>query len=281
MSQTKKRVLITGANSYIGDSFRQYLEQYPQSYDVNIIDTIGWNPVPDDFRDYDVVFNVAGIAHIRETDENRHLYYDVNRDLAIKIAKAAKSSGVKQLILLSSMSVYGLTVGHITKSTLPRPVNAYGQSKLQADTEIETLADDTFRFVCLRPPMVYGKNCKGNYQLLRKFALKSPLFPKYVNKRSMVFIGNLCEFVKECIDLERSGMFFPQNAEYTVTSEMVRLIAEANGKKIRLTGAFNPAIKIAPVNVVKKVFGSLTYELTDTVGKYGFADSIRMTEGKL
>lgn len=126
--------------------------------------------------------------------------------------------------------------------------------------------------------MVYGNGCKGNYQSLRNFALKSPIFPNYKNQRSMIYIGNLCEFVKNCIDEEKRGLFFPQNAEYTNTSEMVRLIAESNRKKIRLTKAFNWAVKNAPVGVVKKVFGSLTYEPVDIVGKFGFVESIRLTE---
>ena len=85
-----KRVLITGKGSYSGESVKQYLLQYPADYNVAIIDTIGWNPNAFDFSDYDVVFNAAGIAHIKETKKNRHLYYEVNRDLAINIAKAAK-----------------------------------------------------------------------------------------------------------------------------------------------------------------------------------------------
>ncbi len=273
-----KRILITGEGSYIGDSIKNALSQWPDKYSVNIKDTINWEPIKENFTGYDIVFNVAGIAHIKETSENRHLYYDINRDLVVKIAKAAKEAGVKQFILLSTMSVYGLTVGHIKKSTPVNPVNAYGKSKAEADEEILKLAGEDFKFACLRPPMVYGKGCKGNYQSLRSFALRSFVFPDYKNQRSMIYIGNLCEFVKQVIDLEKSGLFFPQNAEYTRTSDMVRIIAEANGKKIMLTKAFNWVIKIVYINVVKKVFGSLTYERVDTINTYGLEESIRVTE---
>ena len=126
--------------------------------------------------------------------------------------------------------------------------------------------------------MVYGKNCKGNYQTLRKFAIKSPVFPEIDNKRSMIYIGNLCEFVKKCIDCEQSGLFFPQNAEYTNTSSMVKSIAEYNGKNIRLTKAFNWILKKCDAGVVKKVFGDLVYDNVDLVDKYGLRESIRMTE---
>ena len=273
-----KHILIAGAGSYIGESFKEFLSQWPDEYKVDVIGTKGLDPKPEMFNGIDAIFCVAGIAHIKETAENRHLYFDVNRDLVIKIAKAAKAAGVKQFILLSSMSVYGLEVGRITKDMEPKPVTAYGQSKLEADEEIKKLDDENFIFTCLRPPMVYGKKCTGNYQTLRKLALKSPVFPQVNNTRSMIYICNLCEFVKECIEFERRGIFFPQNAEYTNTSEMVKQIAEEHGKKIRLTKAFNWAIKIVPVNVVKKVFGDLVYESVDTVSKYGLRESIRLTE---
>ena len=273
-----KKILIAGANSYIGDSFKRYMESWPDRYEVSIYDTMGAQPSAELFKGTDAIFCVAGIAHIKETDENRHLYFDVNRDLVVKIAEAAKEAGVRQMVLLSSMSVYGMDTGFITKETRPRPVNAYGESKLQADELIRKLEDESFLFACLRPPMVYGKNCKGNYQRLREFALKSPVFPNYNNKRSMVYIGNLCEFVKRAIDEEKSGLFFPQNAEYTNTSRMVELIAQEHGKKIRLTKAFNWALKIVKVSVVKKVFGDLTYEKVDLVDRYGFEESVKEAE---
>ena len=273
-----KRILITGAGSYTGDCVKDYLLSETDKYSVDMIDTMGFEPKPEDFDGYDAVFNVAGIAHIKETDENRALYFKVNRDLIIKIAKAAKAGGVKQFILLSSMSVYGKLTGKISKKTKAAPNTAYGKSKAQADAAIAKLADDSFKFACLRPPMVYGKDCKGNYQTLRKFALASPVFPDYKNQRSMIYIGNLCEFVKQVIDEEKSGLFFPQNSEYVNTSEMVKRIAKVNGMNIRLTGAFNAGIKLAKMNVVKKVFGTLIYEKVDTVDKFGFDESISLTE---
>lgn len=275
-----KKVLITGAKSYIGDSVSDYLLKNSDLYTVEVKDTFGWDPKVSDFIGFDVVFNVAGIAHIKETKQNRHLYFDVNRDLVINIAKRAKEAGVKQFILLSTMSVYGLTTGHITKNTPVNPVNAYGKSKAEADDAIRALEDNNFKFCCLRPPMVYGKNCKGNYQSLRKFSIKYPLFPCYKNERSMVYIGNLCEFVKCCIDYEYSGLFFPQNSEYVNTSDMVKLIALEHGKKIRLTKVFNWAIKIAPLKIVKKVFGNLTYDHIDLVDKFSLPESVRLTEGE-
>ncbi len=273
-----KRVLITGANSFIGESIRDYLEKEPYRYMVCSRDAINWIPTPDDFVDVDVVVDVVGIAHIKETKANRQLYYDINRDLNVKIAKAAKQGGVKQFILFSSMSVYGLTTGHISKTTPVKPVNAYGRAKAEADEEIQKLEDEEFIFTCLRPPMIYGKGCKGNYQRLRKLALKVPIFPKINNKRSMLYIGNLCEFVKQCIDDNREGLFFPQNAEWVNTSDMVKRIAECHGKKILFTRTFNWIINVLPLDIMRKVFGSLIYEQVDLIDKYDFGESVNLSE---
>lgn len=276
-----KKILITGTESYIGVNVEKYLLQYRDQYQVDSVNMIGdeWNDR--DFSEYDVIFHVAGIAHIKETKKNAQLYYDVNERLAVSVAEKAKNSGVSHFIILSSMSVYGLTVGHITKHTKPCPVNNYGKAKYNADLKIGKMDCPTFRVAILRPPMVYGKGCKGNYQTLRKFALKSPVFPNYKNKRSMIYIGNLVTFIKNVIDEQKNGVFFPQDAEYVCTSELVRKIGDYNGNVIIMTPAFNWIIwfmlKIE-VGVFKKVFGTLTYEKVDLVDENSFEEAIRNTE---
>lgn len=277
-----KKVLITGAGSYIGINVEKYLLQWSDNYQVDSLNMIGKKWRQTNFSNYDVIFHVAGIAHIKETKENSHLYYDVNEHLAIDVAEKAKSEGVKQFIILSTMSVYGITTGYITKETKPNPVNSYGKAKYNADLKIEKMNCQTFKVAILRPPMVYGKDCKGNYQTLRKFALKSSIFPSFKNERSMLYVGNLAAFVKELIDSEKSGLFFPQDATYVCTSNMVKKIAEYNGKKIRMTGTFNCAIKIMlylGVGVFKKVFGCLTYEKVDLVKEYNFEEVMKEIEG--
>lgn len=273
-----KKVLITGANSYIGDSVREYLLKNPDQYSVDIKDTMDWIPLTTDFEGYDVVFHVAGIAHRKETKKNARVYYKINRDLAISVAEKSKGAGVRQFIIMSTMSVYGKVTGFIEKKTKPNPKNCYGKSKLEADRHLWKMRDEKFRVVVLRPPMIYGKDCKGNYQRLRLLALISPVFPDYQNQRSMLYIGNLCNFVKECIDKEKKGLFFPQNDEYTSTSQMIKAISECHGKQIELTKIFNWAIKLVPIRIFKKAFGDLTYEAVDLVGEYGFMESIRMSE---
>jgi nucleoside-diphosphate-sugar epimerase len=259
-----KKILITGSNSYIGTSFEKWLSHYPDKYVVDTIDMIDGSWKEKDFSTYDVVFHVAGIAHVSSNPKKKELYFKVNRDLTIETAKKAKNEGVKQFIFMSSIIVYGdssSTKRVIDINTIPAPSDFYGDSKLQAEQGIKKLETENFKIVILRPPMIYGKGSKGNYPRLAKLARITPIFPDIDNERSMLHIDNLCEFVRIMIDQEEDGLFFPQNAEYIKTSEMVKLIAEVHGKKIRVTKLFNPIIRLVfDFGAVKKVFGNLIYD---------------------
>ncbi|MGI6706543.1 MAG: NAD-dependent epimerase/dehydratase family protein [Clostridia bacterium] len=193
-----KKILITGANSYIGTSFEKWVSKWADKYRVDSIDvkTDAWREKS--FQEYDVVFHVAAIVHVKENDTNK--YFKVNRDLALDIAKKAKQEGVKQFIFLSTMGVYGAEVGHITKDTEPRPKTPYAKSKYEAEKLLNELNDDSFKVATLRPPIVYGKDCRGNYPRLASMALKLPFFPDVKNERSMIYIDNLSEFIRLIID---------------------------------------------------------------------------------
>lgn len=262
-----KKILITGKDSYIGTSVEQWLRQWPEDYLVQTIDMLGDEWKNTSFGGFDVVFHVAGIAHVSTDPKLEELYYEVNRDLTIETAVKAKIEGVKQFIFMSSIIIYGDSGAVncervITRDKIPQPSNFYGNSKLQAEQGIIPLQSERFNIVILRPPMIYGKNSKGNYTKLAKMACKLPFFPDIDNQRSMLHIDNLCEFIRLMIKNEEHGVFFPQNTEYVKTSEMVKLIAKAHGRKIGLTRAFNPVLKLMGrrVGAVNKVFGNLVYD---------------------
>ncbi len=289
-----KKILITGANSYIGVSFENYIKaNYPERYCVDTVDMIDGTWREKDFSEYDSVFHVAGIAHADDgnvSDEVKAKYYAVNTDLTVETAKKAKSDGVKQFIFMSSAIVYGESapIGKskvITKDTVPSPANFYGDSKLQAENGILPLQDENFNVVVLRPPMIYGKGSKGNYPILSKFAKKLPVFPYVKNERSMLYVENLCEFVRLMVANEESGIFHPQNDEYSNTTDLVKMIASAHGKKIWTPKGFGWALKIMShiTGLVNKAFGSMSYDMAISEYKEnyrvcGLEESIERTE---
>lgn len=277
-----KKILVVGKGSYIGVSFENHIKD--GDYEVSVLDTLGNDKDNFDFSGYDSIFFVAGIVHRKKNSIPSELYYKVNRDLTYEIASKAKASGVPHFVYLSSMSVYGDASGAITVKTPVSPANDYGKSKYEAELKLGELCDDAFRVCILRPPMVYGRGCPGNYNTLSNFVKKMPFFPDYTNKRSMIYVGNLCEFVKRAIDQGLFGVYFPQNSQYICTSKMASEILKCNGKKPRLTKIFNPFLKLFEkmgLEIVQKCFGSLWYEASDDaelVDEFSFEQSIELTE---
>lgn len=289
-----KNVLITGATSYVGTHVRQHLEQFPEKYTVDSLSVRDDRWKNTDFSGIDTVYHCAGLAHSdvgSVSEETIREYYRVNTDLTVEIAKKAKADGVKQFIFMSSAIVYGNSapIGRekiIAKDTPRMPANFYGDSKVQAENGLLELQDEDFHVVILRCPMIYGKGSKGNFPMLEKMAIKVPVFPKVENKRSMLYIRNLAEFVRLMIENEESGIFWPCNREYSNTSELVKMIAEYHGKKILLVPGFGWALKGISyfTGYANKAFGSLIYEMglgeyqTD-YRLYSLEQSIKETEG--
>ena len=288
-----KKILITGARSYVGMSFESYVNRWPDRYQVDTVDMRGDSWKDYSFRGYDAVFHVAGLVHMPKTknsEEFADLYRKVNTELAVETARKAKAEGVKQFLFMSSASVYGLegALGEnlmITADTPLNPGDNYGLSKKNAEEQLLPLEDDSFRIVILRPPMIYGKGCRGNYVTLAKLAKKLPAFPYVSNQRSMLYIDNLAEFVRLMIDNEERGIFCPQNNEYTETCDMVRLIAQAHGKKICMIKGCGGALKLMShvTSLVNKAFGNLCYDFDLSRYKQDYclknlAESIQETE---
>ncbi|QAY67782.1 NAD-dependent epimerase/dehydratase family protein [Paenibacillus protaetiae] len=282
----KKKILITAQNSYIGNSFADWVKN-DDNYSIHFITCRNdeWKNAA--FAEFDVILHVAGIAHIKETKHNSALYYKINRDITVELANKAKAEGVKQFVFLSSMSVYGIDSGVIDRDTPVNPKSSYGKSKLQAESFIKKIESKNFKTAILRPPMVYGINCKGNYSRLANLAQNIPLFPCIKNKRSMIYIDHLSEFIKQIIQSEGSGVFYPQNSEYVCTSELAALVCKFKNKKLFQTRIFNPLILILTkkINAINKLFGNLMYStsLSNIGFKYNlftFEETVEQIERK-
>jgi len=279
-----KRILITGANSYVGTSVEKWLIKDPNNYYVETLDMQNPSWVNFDFSTFDVVFHVAGIAHVSKKKSMENLYYKVNRDLTIQTAEIAKSSGVKQFIFMSSMIVYNSKESKISTSTQPNPDNYYGLSKLQAEEGLQKFHSKDFKIAIVRPPMIYGPNSKGNFPKLISLAKKTPIFPRYDNKRSMLYIDNLSNSIKYLIDSDSTGVFFPQNKEYVSTREVISMTKKMIHKKIWLTRLINPFIYLFKnkISIVNKIFSDSYYDLDMSLNiisnsTISFQESLLMT----
>lgn len=281
-----KKVLITGKGSYVGESIRGYILAKNPSYQIDTVDTMNdaWRHA--DYTKYDVVFHVAGIAHVNADPKMKSLYYKVNRDLTIDITKHAKAAGVKQFIFMSSQIVFhesqSLKTEVLTCQTKENPNGFYGDSKLQAELGIKPLEDENFKVCILRPCMIYGLNAKGNFLRLVKLAQKTPIFPEWHNKRSMLYIDNLAEFVYQVIERKLAGIFYPQNRELADTVEIIRFFAKEAGHKIWITKLFNPCVWLGSfvLQPINKMFATYYYDPSMSVAEFdyqlvSFEDSLK------
>lgn len=282
--------MIAGAGSYVGQNVRKYLLATSDHFEIDEVDTLDGNWRQADFGRYDVVFHVAGIAHVNAGRKLKELYYSVNRDLAIEVARAAKAAGVRQFIFMSSQIVYhesrSLRPEVLTAATKVNPNGFYGDSKLQAENGLRELECESFRVCILRPPLIYGPNAKGNFLRLMRLAKKTPIFPAWHNKRSMLYVDNLAEFVKQAILRGLCGTFCPQNRELVDTVDVVRFFAKASGRRVWVTRLLNPfvwlgSLVLQPIN---KMLGTYYYapEMSRMDFDYqlvGFEESLDRTIG--
>lgn len=278
------KVLILGKNSYIGKNLGSYL-QSTGKYQVELIDLKVFPSDKIDFTIFDIAINVTGIAHKR-IKNNENEYYKTNTLLAVKLGILAKKSGIKNFIQFSSMSVFGIKTGKITSLDIANPTDVYGKSKLLADEILLSLFEYK-NIAIIRPPMIYGSRCKGNYPLLSKFSNYFPFFPNIKNKRSILYIKNLNIMIENLISKSSYGIFYPQNLTYYSSSNLVKTIRFNRLKNTYLTNLFNPFIYLfinMKIDLFVKLFSDLYYDFEMSKSIMGcknlisFEESIYETE---
>lgn len=257
-----KKILITGANSYVGTNVEKWLLNEPDKYHVETLDMKDPNWKEFDFSKFDVVFHVAGIAHIKETKKNKYLYDKVNRDLVFDVAYKSKREGVEHFIFMSSMSVFGLDEGKISLQTVPIPKSMYGISKFEGEEKIKQLSSNDFKVCIVRPPMIYGLNAPGNYSTLERYSKYLLFFPNTNNMRSMIYINNLSMIIQNIIDESKFGIFYPDNKDYVNTYNLIEIIRKSKGKPTINIKLLKPLIYVFMKlsNKINKIFGSLYYD---------------------
>ena len=291
MNKLKGKILIIGKNSYIGTNVKLWLEKSGHLVDELDAHNENWDQV--NFGEFDSVIQVAAIVHRKDVD-NWDLYKKINVDLPVKVATCAKKQGVHQFVFLSTMAVYGKdknlpNSSVIDSNTEKHPTSLYGKSKNIAEEKLKELESKDFRVAIVRPPNVYGPNCKGNYIAnFKKLTTKINIFPEiFLNSRqSMLYIDNLSELIRLIIEKNIGGYFMPQDDEIVNTCELINYISHVLNKKIFFSELMGKLIfPFARCTVVNKVYGGVYYhrELsTSSVGEYNivsFQEGIRRTIG--
>lgn len=261
------KILVIGKNGYVSTCFQTYMKKFPD-IEVEAISARDGVWKEKDFRGYDAIFNATGLAHNdarKGTDEE---FIALNVSLPLELAKKAKEESVPVFIHMSSMIVYGdmspiAPYTFIDKTTVPKPENIYGRSKLMGEKEILKLNDNSFHVAVIRSSLVYGETAVDNFLKLTDYAVKLPLFPDVVNYRSMIYADNLCELIKLIAENKGSGLYYPQQGQYICTSQLFKDIGQAAGHKVKLTKVFNPILRVLStrIGLIRKVFGSEAYEM--------------------
>lgn len=277
-----RSVLLVGANSFIGKSFKRWIRDNSIS-DIKLeslsLRDDTWKSF--DLSKYDSVIHLAAIVHSPKAEPS--LYYEVNRDLTTAFAIKAKQDGVKHFIFVSTLSVYGnRNSNFIDQKTVPKPNNHYGISKLEAENNILKLQDENFIVSIIRPPLVYGPHSPGNFAKIMEISKFSFVVPFVSNKRSMIFIDNLSNFLFIILKNRSSGIFIPQNSEYVCTSEILLNSRKIAGKKTFILPIVLPQKVKKSINIIDKIFGNLLVDqqmssVNEDYNKVTFKESIKLS----
>lgn len=258
-----KKVLITGENGFVGSELNSFLEKTKEKYTVRFISLRSSKWEQEKFNDYDAIIHLAGIAHTSRKKKDRNKYYEINTDLTEKLAKKAKKENVSKFIFLSSIIVYG-NAQKIDGETVPKPIDFYGDSKLRAEEKLIALKSTNFSPIIIRSPLIYGNKVKGNFSKILNLSKKTIVFPDIKNKRSMIYIENLCNLIKICIERDVPELIHPQNENYICTSNLVRCLAKHHKHKIIFLKFPNILFKkiINNNQFLSKIFGDLYYDVS-------------------
>lgn len=226
-----KNILLTGANGFIG---KYFISQYGKIYKISTFSFL-----KDDFKSLhinkiDVIVHLSALVHQPKACEEA--FEQVNVRNTIDLAVKAKASGVRHFVFMSTIAVYGKEHCSLNENLTCKPVGFYGTSKLKAEMALQELQDTHFTVSIIRPPMVYGYNAPGNIKSLISLIQKIPILPLagIKNKRSFVYVGNLCAMIEKIIETKKSGIFLASDDTSLSTTRLIELIASGMNKKIYL-----------------------------------------------
>ncbi|MDB2386522.1 SDR family oxidoreductase [Shewanella sp.] len=299
---------ITGYTGFVGTRLLEYVD--PQSvtllgrrypFDKRFVKNTVLTDLASqlDFKDslsgIDVVIHLAGRAHIMGDSglDSAEAYWKTNTSATLALARQAAKLGVKRFIFVSSIKVNGESTEldmPFTASDAKKPVDFYGQSKSEAESQLLQLAKETgLEVVIIRPTLVYGPGVKANFASLLKLVSKGLPLPFGCiknNKRSLVSVKNLVHLIITCIDHPKAvnQVFLVSDDHDVSTASMVKYMSHALGKSNRLLPVplwcYRLAGKlVGKSDVVNRLIGSLQVDISHTKDTLGWIPPQTLEQG--
>lgn len=290
------RVAVSGANGFIGQALARKLASnghqvlaYTQRSEV-LTKTASIIPVvaPDlclhadwqlsSEQGIDVLVHCAARVHLMSDISADPLieFRRINVDGTASLARQAAAAGVRRFVFLSSIKVNGeLTeAGHLFRADdPPAPEDPYGVSKHEAEQVLRHIAADTgMEVIIIRPPLVYGPGVKANFESMMRWlkcGIPLPLGALTQNKRSMVALGNLVDFISVCLSHPAAAnqTFLVSDGEDLSTADLLQRTAATLGVNARLFSVQPMLLKslaklFGKEAVYQRLCGSLQIDMT-------------------
>ena len=274
------KLLLTGSSGFIGSYFQSH---YSDRYDIETFSFLKDDLKSLDLMRIDTVVHLSALVH-QMGGAAKEEYQRVNVDNTLALAQKAKQSGVKQFIFMSSVKVYGEESDTpYSEATKCEPMDDYGVSKLEAENQLRELEDENFSVSVLRTPVVYGKGVKANILNLVKLVDKVPVLPfgGIENRRSMVYIGNLCDMIDRICESKISGTFLAGDDKPVSTTELIEIIAKVRNRKVVLLNIplFPQLLKTVKPSFYKRLYESLEVDNSQTKKVLRFENKVSTEEG--
>jgi nucleoside-diphosphate-sugar epimerase len=281
LEENKPAVGVTGISGFVGKRWMSYNGTRFHLQPIPLRNTV-IAQLP--FTKLNAIVHLAGKAHQMEPIADE-IYFQVNCDLALELARAAKDQGVRQFIYISTTKVYGESPkGILNEQSVCLPTDPYGASKKKAEELLFGMQSTNFSVAIVRPPLIYGAEVKGNMlKLLQLAAGKYPLpFGETDNLRSMVYIDNLIALINTIIEKKASGIFLAGDEKPLSTAELVGLMRKAMQRRPGLVAVpkiFRSILKNLRPALYTRLFGSFVADPTQTNQQLQFSPPVSSEQG--
>ena len=275
-------ILLTGSSGFVGSYFMQ---NYSSKHTIETFSFLKDDLNELNLHETTTVVHLSALVH-QMGGESSEEYEKVNVTQSLLLAKKAKESGVGHFIFMSSVKAYGEESRSVYKESTPcNPQDEYGKSKLKAEKELQKMQDDSFKISILRTPIVYGYGVKANVKNLVNLVKKVSILPlgSIRNKRSMVYVGNLCHLIDALIERQKEGVFLASDDEAVSTTRLIELIAKNLDKKTTFIKIpfFQELLKLLKPSFHKRLYESLEVDNRHTKEILNFENLYSVEEGVL